>query len=147
MKLNWFGGQDLRSAQHNGEYFSNVTPCRLVEAPTFRKIAVPSSSPHIEPNAPRRLLCNQRNSITSQKTWVNEKIKKKVKVPVYVMKAYRRGAEVQLQFFFTSVLGGNEWLNSRSDRSSPGKEPGYPLNRELGRSHRGSGLFREQKNL
>jgi hypothetical protein len=141
----------MRSAQRNGEYsMVSILKCDAVsfgrQAPTFRKIVVPSSSPHIEPTAPKRLLFNQRNSITSQKTRVNEKIKS-VEVPFHVMKVYRRGVEVQLHLFFTSVLDGNGWLNSRSDRSSPGEEPRYPLNRELGRPRSGSGLFGEQKNL
>jgi hypothetical protein len=51
------------------------------------------------------------------------------------------GAEVQLHSFSTSVLGGEEWLNSRPNRFTSGKNSQYPLNGKKSRIHSQSARF------
>ena len=71
----------------------------------------------------------------------------KVKVfPVFVMKAYRE-VEVKVDSFLTLALDGGDWLASRRDHFSTGKEFLCLLDRRLCGPQSRSGRFGELKNL
>jgi hypothetical protein len=63
------------------------------------------------------------------------------------VKKERRGAEVQLHSFLTSVLDRSEWPTSRPGRFTAWKKPRYPLNGRLSGSQSGSGWLWRRKDL